>query len=270
MASQESKPARLDRAVSSAQRISTLRAADGVLGLATSVAPALGGQGLVVVLAKVHAELLPGVEVALGGDGAAAGALVDAVGDVLGEGGGADDGRLVDLGVLPDVVRRAVAGHGADLLALGRAGAVGGVLLDVVLDERVGGPAVDGDEDGAGGGGGGALEVDLAVRAGLPALADDEVTGVAEVDRVAVVGGLEVDVAGGLVVLVVVLAAHKGAVLDGELEVGGLEAGGGGVGGRGGEGASDGGEGNSHGGEGNHFEEWMKMKKRVSECVFMK
>jgi hypothetical protein len=261
MASQESKPVQLDWTVSSAQRINTLRAADGVLGLATSVAPALGGQRLVVVLAEVHAELLPGVEVALGGDGAAAGALVHAVGDVLGEGGRADDGGLVDLGVLPDVVRRAVAGHGADLLALGGSRAVGGVLLDVVLDERVGGPAVDGDEDGAGVGGGGAAEVDLAVRASLPALADDEVTGVVEVDRVAVVGGLEVDVARCLVVLVVVLAADKGAVLEGELEVGGLEAGGGGVGSRGGEGASDGRKGNSHGGEGKHFEEWIKMKK---------
>jgi hypothetical protein len=112
--------------------------------------------------AQVEAELLPGVEVAAGGDGAAAGALGLPVGDVLPEGGGALDGGLVDLLVLPDVVDGAVARHGADLLALRAAGAVGGVLLHVVLDERVGGPAVDGDEDGAGVGARGAREVDLA------------------------------------------------------------------------------------------------------------
>ena len=97
---------------------------------------------------------------ALGGDGAAAGPLVLAVGDVLGEGGGANNGRLVDLGVLPDVVDGAVAGDRTHLCALGRAGAVAGVLLDVVLDEGVGAPAVDGDEDGAGLGLSGALEAD--------------------------------------------------------------------------------------------------------------
>jgi hypothetical protein len=122
-----------------------LTAGDGVLGVAASVAPALGGESLVVVLAQVHAKLLPGVEVALGGDGAAAGPLALPVADVLGEGGSADDGRLVDLGVLPDVVDGAVAGDSAHLLSLSRARAVAGVLLDVVLDQGVLGPAVDGD-----------------------------------------------------------------------------------------------------------------------------
>lgn len=100
---------------------------------------------------------------AAGGDRAAAGPLVLAVGDVLGEGAGAHNGRLVGLGVLPDVVVGAVAVDGAHLLALGGSGAVAGVLLDIVLDERVLGPAVDGDEDCAGAGRGGAGEVDLPV-----------------------------------------------------------------------------------------------------------
>jgi len=112
---------------------------------------------------KVHAELSPGVEVALGGDGAAAGPLVLAVGDVLGEGGGTDNGRLVGLGVLPDVVNGSVAGDGAHLLALSGTRAVAGVLLDVVLDKGALGPAVDGDENGAGLGRGGALEANRPV-----------------------------------------------------------------------------------------------------------
>lgn len=81
-----------------------LRASDGVLGVAGSIAPTLSGEGLVVVLAQVHAELGPSIEVALGGDSAAAGPLVHTVANVLGEGSGSDNGRLVDLSVLPDVV----------------------------------------------------------------------------------------------------------------------------------------------------------------------
>jgi hypothetical protein len=115
------------------------------------------------MLPKVHAELSPGIEMALGGDGAAAGPLVLAVADVLGEGCRADDGWLVGLGVLPDVVGGAVASDGAHLLALRGTGTVGGVLLDVVLYEGVLGPAIDRDKDGTGSGGGGAGEVDLPV-----------------------------------------------------------------------------------------------------------
>jgi hypothetical protein len=141
--------------------VGNLRASNSVLRLATSVTPALSGQSLVVVLTKLHAVAGPSVEVAGGGNSAGARALVNAVADVLGEGGGALDGGLVHLGVLPDVVDGAIAGDLAHLGALSGTSAVGGVLLDVVLDERVGGPAVDGDEDGAGGGGGGAREIDL-------------------------------------------------------------------------------------------------------------
>ena len=43
----------------------------------------------------------------------------------------------------------------------------------------------------------------------LPSLSNNEVTSVGERDRVAVVGWAEVHVAAGLVVLVVVLAAHQ-------------------------------------------------------------
>lgn len=145
---------------------SNLRAGDGVLGLAAGVAPALGGESLVVVGTKLHAELGPGVEVARGGDGAAAGPLVHTVADVLGEGGGTNNGRLVNLGVLPDVVARSIASDRAHLLALSRSRAVGGVLLDVVLNKGVGGPSVDGNEDSAGPGLGGTLELDLPVGMG--------------------------------------------------------------------------------------------------------
>jgi len=139
---------------------SHLRSGNGVLGGAAGVAPALGRESLVVVLAEVHAELSPSIEVALGGDGSAAGTLLLPVADVLPEGRSTLDRRLVHLLVLPDVVGGAVAGDGTHLLALGRASTIAGVLLNVVLNQRVGGPAIDGDEDGSGLGSGLALEGD--------------------------------------------------------------------------------------------------------------
>ena len=55
-------------------------------------------------------------------------------GEVLAEGAGALDGRLVDLGVLTDLVGRAVAGDAADgLRTADRAWVVAVVLNDVVL-----------------------------------------------------------------------------------------------------------------------------------------
>lgn len=186
---------------------------------------------------------------ALGRDGAAAGPRALAVRDVLPEGGRAGDGRLVDLLVLPDVVRGAVANHGADLGALGRARAVVGVLLDVVLDQGVRRPPIDGHEDGSSGGAGGAAEGDVPALqfvstyrtslssprssgpgakhsfceiclpggAGAPALADHEVAGPGERDGVSVARGGKVDGAAGHVVLVVVLAA--GEAVAAKLEV---------------------------------------------------
>lgn len=111
--------------------------------------------------AQVQAGLGPRGKVVGHGDGTAAGPFVDAVGDVLPEGGRARDGRLVDLLVLPDLVRAAVALEGAQLLALRRPGPVGGPLLDIILDERVAGPAVHGDQDRARGLRGAALEGDV-------------------------------------------------------------------------------------------------------------
>jgi hypothetical protein len=54
----------------------------------------------------------------------------------------------------------------------------------------------------------------------LPALADNEVASVGELNGVAIVGGREVDVAAGLVVLVVVLTTRKAVGI--ELEVGSI------------------------------------------------
>ena len=52
------------------------------------------------------------------GHGAAARSLVDTVGDELPEGCSSRNGRLIDLLVLPDLVRASVALESADLLAL--------------------------------------------------------------------------------------------------------------------------------------------------------
>jgi hypothetical protein len=103
----------------------------------------LGGDDLVVVLTELHALGSPGVEVGLHVDGAGA-ALVLADGPVLVEGLGAVDGGLVDTLGLRNLVGRAVCGDGA--LDAGRRGWVVGtkVLNDVVLNEGVASPAVDG------------------------------------------------------------------------------------------------------------------------------
>jgi len=134
---------------------------EGVLRVTPGIAPPFRRQNLVVMLPQVQAGLGPRREVVGHGDGAPVGPLVDAVRDVLPEGRGARDGRLVDLLVLPDLVGGAVGLEGAELLALGRALAVGGVLLNIVLDQRVAGPAVDGDEDCARGLGRAAGEGDV-------------------------------------------------------------------------------------------------------------
>jgi hypothetical protein len=82
--------------------------------------------------------------VARRGDGAA-GAQALADGPVLREGGGALDRRLVGPCGLVDGVGPVVAVDGAQLRQPGR-GVVGAVRLgDVVLDQRVLGPAVDGE-----------------------------------------------------------------------------------------------------------------------------
>lgn len=117
-----------------------------------STSPALSRNDLVVERAQVHAKLLPLCNVVGKGDGAAGAALALAHRDVLVEGGGALDGWLVDLLVLVDGVCRAIACECALHSALASA-ATRGAVLDVVLDQRVRAPAVEGDEGGAGGGG---------------------------------------------------------------------------------------------------------------------
>lgn len=98
---------------------------------------------------------------ALCSDSSTAGALALPVTDVLGEGGSPNDGRLVHLSVLPDIVDRTITGDRANLLALGRAGAVASVLLNIVLHERVGGPSINRYKHCASLGLGRAAEVDL-------------------------------------------------------------------------------------------------------------
>jgi len=74
----------------------------------------------------------------VGDSDSAAGALALADREVLAESAGALDGRLVDLGVLADLVGRAVAGDAADGLgAADRARVVRVVLDDVVLFTEV-------------------------------------------------------------------------------------------------------------------------------------
>lgn len=111
----------------------------GTRGLVT-----LSGDDLVVVGSELQAKLGPGVEVVGSGDGTGR-ALVLADAPVLVEGSGTRDGGLVGADTLVDIVDRAVGGDGTHVLetAAGVVGAVG--LEDVVLDEGVLAPAVDGE-----------------------------------------------------------------------------------------------------------------------------
>ena len=116
-------------------------------------APALGRDNLVVERAQVHAKLGPLRNVVGERDGAAGAALARAHRDVLVEGGGALDRRLVDLLVLVDGVGGAVRGKGALDRALAYA-AAGTAVLHVVLNQGIRAPAVEGDDRGACGRGG--------------------------------------------------------------------------------------------------------------------
>jgi hypothetical protein len=128
---------------------------------------------------------------------------------VLLESPGTIDGGLIGAGRDVDVVVAAV-GRDAALVRGARAGVVGPVAFDhVVLDERVAGPAVDGEVAVAGGREGAAVvdgagvDVSCLVRgrcecwvlpsvAGVPAFASYEVAGVAPVDGVAAAGSVGV------------------------------------------------------------------------------
>ncbi len=118
------------------------RAADGDAGGAAGEV-ALGGDDLVVVGAELEAGSGPGVEVG-GHVDAATGTLVLADRPVLVEGRGALDRRLVDTLGTVDIVGRAVGGDAAELGGARRGVVRAEVLNDVVLDQGVLGPAVDG------------------------------------------------------------------------------------------------------------------------------
>jgi hypothetical protein len=103
---------------------------------------ALAGHDHVVPGAEVEVALpLPLVKVLARVDGAAD-ALVAADGPVLVEGRRAQDGRLVDAPGLVDVVGAAVVLDGAEPRRAGRRVERAVRLDDVILDEGVGGPAV--------------------------------------------------------------------------------------------------------------------------------
>lgn len=157
------------------------RLGDGDVGGAGGLVT-LGGDNLVVVLAELHAQLGPGVEV-VGGSDSSRGALVLADRPVLVEGGGTLDGRLLSADTLVDIVDGAVSGDGTHVgeTAAGVVGAVG--LEDVVLNQGVGAPSVDGEVRVALGRVA-TLEVDVAGRAGGPSLAGNEVVAVLPADGV--------------------------------------------------------------------------------------
>jgi hypothetical protein len=119
-----------------------LRAADSDLGV-TSGEVTLSGNDLVVVLAEVHALAGPGIEVSLHVNRAGR-ALVLTNRPILLKGPGAINGWLVGAGRLSDLVGRAIGGNGTLVLGLRRRVVGAEVLNDVVLDEGVASPAVDG------------------------------------------------------------------------------------------------------------------------------
>lgn len=103
----------------------------------------LGGHDHVVPAAKLEPGRSPGVKVILNRN-VTADALDLTDGPVLVKGGGALDRGLVDAAGAVDVVGAAVRLEGPELGGP-RAGVVGAVGLDdVVLDEGVGGPTVEG------------------------------------------------------------------------------------------------------------------------------
>jgi hypothetical protein len=119
----------------------------GDVGAAPTAAPGLGRHDLVVHRAEPHSVTGPGVDEVGERDGPAGSRRV-ANRQVLPEGLGALDGGLVDLLVLDDGVRAAVAGHGAHDLT-GAVRRATPVFDHVVLDQRVGRPAVERDQGGA-------------------------------------------------------------------------------------------------------------------------
>ena len=93
---------------------------------------------------KLHAVLLPSIEVSTDVD-ATGGSVILADGPVLLKGLSAVDGGSVGTGLGEDVVGAAVNLDGALLLSTGGGVVVTELLDDIVLDQRVLGPSVDGE-----------------------------------------------------------------------------------------------------------------------------
>lgn len=104
----------------------------------------LSGHNLVVVAAELETGLSPSVEVGLNIDGSA-NTMVGADGPELVEGSGSLDGWLLDTGGLVDVVGAAVGLDGAELVSAGGWVVGAEAVDDVVFDQGVLGPAVDGE-----------------------------------------------------------------------------------------------------------------------------
>lgn len=104
---------------------------------------ALSGEDLVVMGTKLHAVLLPSLEVSTNID-AASGSVVLANGPVLLKGLGTVDRRSVGTGTGEDFVGAAIDLDSSLALSSAR-GIVGAEILDdVVLDQGVSGPSIDG------------------------------------------------------------------------------------------------------------------------------
>lgn len=102
----------------------------------------LGRDDLIVVRSQIHSKGSPCVKVSTDINGAAR-AVTGTNGPVLLEGRRSQDRRLVGAGRLKDLVGAAVHSDGT-LCACGRRGiVVTEVFDDVVLNQRVRGPAID-------------------------------------------------------------------------------------------------------------------------------
>jgi len=133
----------------------------------------LSRNNLVVVLPEIHALASPRIKVRLHIH-ASTGALVLAHRPVLLKGLGTINRRLVSTRALRNLVAGAIRGHGALVLGLARRVVCAEVLDNVVLDEGVARPAVDGEVAVAIGVVGAAVG-NGACGTGVPAFAANEV-----------------------------------------------------------------------------------------------
>lgn len=116
---------------------------NGNPGISAAVITLSGDNLVVMVAVDVQPGSAPRIEVAAGLHGAAR-ALVDADGPVLVKGADTVNARLFVTGALAKSIGAAVAGHCAQIAGSGRRVVGPEILDDIVLNERVAGPAVDG------------------------------------------------------------------------------------------------------------------------------